>query len=91
MTLYEPPARPAQAKPAAAAALTSGQAGQPAPAAPAWPKVQAMIDQAEREGRHSDRFKTVCEGCSRWVPAIWHVTVDGRRICRRCYGEDDET
>lgn len=54
----------------------------PAPAP--GPSILELTEQAIREGRHSNTFVTVCEGCNQWVPSIMHVTPDGKRLCLQC-------
>jgi hypothetical protein len=51
--------------------------------------VQPQIDKAVAEGRHTLKpSKTVCEGCGRWVDAIFHKgTQDGKRYCLKCAHE----
>jgi len=32
----------------------------------------------------------LCHGCREWVPAIYHTTTDGRRLCPKCADEIGE-
>ena len=43
----------------------------------------ALLEQARREGRHSDTPSLLFGGCQRWVDAIHHVTLEGKRLCSR--------
>lgn len=43
-----------------------------------------LAAQAIREGRHSERFASLCHGCDQWVEGIFHVTEQHKRLCRDC-------
>jgi hypothetical protein len=47
-------------------------------------KVQRYVDRQVQLGLHGP-FKTVCDGCRRWVSSIWHVDpATKRRLCPCC-------
>jgi len=43
-----------------------------------------ITERAIAAGRHSERYLTACDGCREWVPGIYHVTLDKKRLCVRC-------
>lgn len=50
-----------------------------------------IVERAIREGRHEadmSTWRTVCQGCREWVPAIWFVTEAGVQLCRACAPKD---
>lgn len=49
-----------------------------------WAAVQASIDQAKAEGRHSDARLHACADCRRWVPSLAHRRLDGKLVCHPC-------
>jgi len=48
-------------------------------------ELEAYTAQAIADGRHSEKFLTVCDGCHEWVDSILHVTIDKKRLCLKCY------
>lgn len=43
-----------------------------------------LCAKAREEGRHSSDASDWCQLCGLKVPAIYHVTIDGKRICILC-------
>jgi hypothetical protein len=53
--------------------------------------VRGLVEAAIREGRHEadiTTWRTVCQVCREWVPAIWYVNEQGVRMCRGCAPKD---
>lgn len=53
-------------------------------------KAAAMLSAAIAAGTHSPTCSFVCQGCRRWVGAIFHVTLDHKRFCFDCAPESDK-
>ena len=59
------------------------------PDVPRWTAkdLEAYTAKAIAEGRHSEKYLTVCDGCREWVDSIMHVTIDKKRMCLKCYAK----
>jgi hypothetical protein len=47
-------------------------------------ELNASFNLAIAQRRHSHSPKFLCSGCGQWVSAIWHITIDRKRLCRAC-------
>lgn len=43
-----------------------------------------MVSAAIADGRHGQRWQTVCDGCHQWVQGIYWTSLDRKRYCFKC-------